>query len=155
MVRIVTQRRVAITCAGRWRHQVLSSARRRIQKTVIAMLESENVRKTLIEYMTTSWATFPGVGEREPGGGGHQEHAVAHGEALGERGEAVRKPGVRGHVGHDARPVEEAGLRGDEEQQPFAQQRGDDEARPEVKAADGPVAGDPLEQEGIEGLVAR
>ncbi len=61
IVRIVMQSIIAATCAGRWRHQVGSSLRWRIQKTVIAMLESEKVTKTLIEYMTTRRVTSPRV----------------------------------------------------------------------------------------------
>ena len=67
------------------------------------------------------------VEQRGERGAAHEQHAVAHREPLGERGEAVRQPGVDRHVRHDARAVDEARLRGDEEQRALAEQRGDDE----------------------------
>ena len=88
------------------------------------MFDSENVRNTLIEYMTTSVVDVAaGVEQRRQRGAAHQEHAVAHREPLGQRGEPVRQPRVDRHVRHDARAVEEAGLRRDEQQRALAEQR--------------------------------
>ena len=59
--RISMHRAAAATWAGRWRAQDGSFDRRRNQKTVIAMFDSENVTNTLIAYMTTSFETWPRV----------------------------------------------------------------------------------------------
>ena len=53
----------------------------------------------------------------------HEQDAVLHAEALGERREAVRQPRVDRHVRHDARPVDEARLRGDEEEARLGRER--------------------------------
>ena len=87
------------------------------QCTHMPSWDSENVMKTLIEYMTTSTATSPrGVEEHRDRGDAHQEDAVLRDEPVGELGEAVRHPRVDRHVREDARAVEEARLRRDEEQ---------------------------------------
>src|SRR3954453_1149167 len=59
--RITTQSTKATTCAGRWCHQSECERRSRIQYRIMARLERENVRNTLIEYMTTSLVTSPRV----------------------------------------------------------------------------------------------
>ncbi len=56
--RIVRQRKRPVMWTGRWRFQV-GSARFVIQNLDMPSSESENVRKTLIEYMTTSALTLP------------------------------------------------------------------------------------------------
>ena len=60
-MRMVTQSARPTRCTGRCRAQSACSLRFWIQKRVIPRFESENVRNTLIEYMTTSFSTLPCV----------------------------------------------------------------------------------------------
>ena len=60
-MRIVTQSASPMRCTGRWRSQSLCFFRSVIQKRLMPRFESENVRNTLIEYMTTSFDTSPCV----------------------------------------------------------------------------------------------
>jgi hypothetical protein len=60
-MRMVTQRARPTRCTGRWRAQSLCSLRFWIQKRAIPRFDSENVRNTLMEYMTTSFSTLPWV----------------------------------------------------------------------------------------------
>ena len=76
------------------------------QKRSMANMDSENVRNTLMLYMTTRWPTSPaGVEQRRESGNAHQQDAVLGREPLGERRKAMGHPGVHGHVGQHAGTV--------------------------------------------------
>ena len=65
----------------------------------------------------------PRVDEHEQAGAAHQQHAVLHGQAVGERAQPVGQVRVVRQVRHHPRPRDEAGLRRHEQQQGLGRER--------------------------------
>ena len=88
-----------------------------------------------------------GQPHQEEGGRSHDQDPILGDQPVAEQGEAGRHPAVQGHIGQDPGAVQKTRLSRHEEDHSLG-----DEGRQDEGPAGGDFTGQPLEQDGVQGL---